>query len=264
MRCGILAAALLALPLPAHQGDPSLRYLRLQLDCARYQQQIQSTILLEGPGTPRSRETTGRDGTLVVRASGGDSVLSLEAWFDTLAVWREGGSERLEPETDGVIGGRFRGTLSPHGGFVDRERPFVPDDIAQVADVGDALAELFPPLPPVRLAPGGAWRDGFGLVILRAPDGSRGGRRVERYRINRRLDRDEARLLPDSSEVRAHRSETESSVLEWSEEVGPVRWEREITVDVAVPASGPVKRPFRTRITQIATIARVPGDCTPP
>ncbi len=245
------------------QAAAAPAYHALQLDCARYQQQVQSTILLDGGGQ-RSRERTGRDGILVVRAEAADSLIQLEAWFDTLAVWREGLGERLEPETDGVIGGRFRGTLTRAGGFIERDRPFVPDEIAQVADVGDALEELFPPLPAAALLPGGAWRDGFGTVILRSPDGNSGGRRVERYRINRRSEREESRLLSDSTVVRAHRNETESSILEWSGEVGPVRWDREITVEVTVPAGGPVKQPFRTRIEQVTSVARVAGSCTPP
>jgi hypothetical protein len=263
-RTGLALALLLPLSpfsLPAQSVAPA--YHPLQLDCARYEQRVQSTIIL-GAGVQRSRERTGRDGILVVRATGADSLTALEAWFDTLVVWREGSGERLEPETDGVIGGRFRGTLGPHGGFAERDRPFIPDDIAQVADVGDALAELFPPLPPIALAPGAAWRDDFGTVIFRSPDGSNGGRRVERYRITRRSERDESRLLSDSSEVHAHRTESENSVLEWSGEVGPVRWDRQITVEVAVPTGGPVKQPFRTRIEQVISIARVPGECAPP
>lgn len=254
---GCLAA--LAAPVAA-QGSAAPAYHPSQLDCSRYRQQVQSVILLDGVGQ-RSRETTGRDGTLTVRASAVDSLLRLEAWFDTLTVWREGAGERLEPETDGVVGGRFRGMLTRAGGFTESDRPFIPDEIAEVAEVGDALSELFPPLPPLALAPGAGWKDPLGTVILRIPDGSREGRRVERYRITRRLEREESRLLPDSTEVRAERSETETSVLEWSGELGPVRWAREIGVLVTVPMGGPVKQPFRTRIDQKVTVERVAGGC---
>ncbi len=258
----LLAGALALCTATAGNAQAPARpvYHPAQLDCARYRQQVRSVILLDGGGQ-HSRETTGRDGTLSVRATAADSLLQLEAWFDTLTVWREGSGERLEPETDGVVGGRFRGTLTRAGTFTESDRPFIPDDIAEVADVGDALSELFPPLPPVGLQPGAAWKDGFGTVILRIPDGSRDGRRVERYRINRRFEREESRLLSDSTEVRAERTETEASVLEWSGELGPVRWDREITVLVAVPAGGPVKQPFRTRIEQQASVERVAGAC---
>jgi hypothetical protein len=235
-------------------GGPA--YHPLQLDCARYRQQSRSEIQLEG-GRQRARETTGRDGVLVVRATARDSALFLEAWFDTLSVWREGSGERLEPETDGVIGGRFKGVLTRLGGFTALDRPFVPDEIAQVADVGDALEELFPPLPPVALAPGAGWKDEFGSVLTRMPDGMNRGRRVERYRLIRRSEREESRWLPDSSEVRTSRRQEEAGVFEWSGELGPLRWEREISTAVSVPAGGVVRQPFRTRIVQQVTVERL-------
>jgi hypothetical protein len=251
-----------ALPvtLLAQGSGPS--YHALQLDCARYRQQVRSEIQVES-GRQRSRETTGRDGVLVVRARAVDTAIALEAWFDTLAVWREGSGERLEPETDGVIGGRFKGLLTRLGGFTALERPFVPDDIAQVADVGDALEELLPPLPSAALIPGTAWKDDFGSVITRIPDGTNEGRQVERYRLIRRSERQESRRLPDSTEVRADRRQSEAGVFEWSGELGPLRWDREITVEVSVPAGGVVKQPFRTRIEQRVMVERVGGGCGP-
>jgi hypothetical protein len=89
------------------------------------------------------------------------------------------------------------------------------------------------------------------------PDGNRDGRRVERYRLTRRLEREERRLLPDSSEVLARRRESESGSYEWAPDVGLVRWERNITVDVEVPAGAVVQQPFRTRIQQQVTVERV-------
>ncbi len=232
------------------------QYHRLQLDCSTYRQSVLSTIELESRGQ-RSRETSDRDGRLRLRAEARDTLIQLEAWFDSLVVAREGAGERLVPETDGLIGGRYAGLLTRSGGFTSTETPFIPDDVAQVADVSDALVELLPPLPPVPLQPGAGWRDGFGTVIQRMPDGTRDGRRVERYRLTRRLEREERRLLPDSSEVVAQRRESERGSYEWAPDVGLVRWERTITVDVEVPAGEVVKQPFRTRIQQQVTVARV-------
>lgn len=258
-----LALGLLWFSHPAFAQVSQPAYHPLQLDCGRYHQEFLSTIELAGT-RQRSRETTRRDGVLSVRAAWRDSLLELEAWFDTLSLWREGSGERLEPETDGVVGGRFLGTLTRAGVFTETDRPFVPDDVAQVADVGDALGELFPSLPRRALAPGASWQDGFGTVITRLPDGMRDARTVERYRLDRRATKEESRLLPDSTEVRATRRERETGVFEWSKELGPVRWEREITVEVDVPAGGMVRRPFRTRIEQKATIERVGGGCAAP
>jgi hypothetical protein len=242
----------------AQEAGPS--YHPLQLDCARYRQEIRSVIDLAG-ARHRSRETTRRVGILTLRAAARDSLIVLEAWFDSLSVWREGGGERLEPETDGVIGGRFGGTLSQSGILTETDRPFVPDDVAQVADVGDALGELLPPLPTRSLARGTPWQDGVGTVITRLADGRREGHIVQRYHLDHRSAKEESRLLPDSSEVRASRRERETGVYEWSNELGPVRWERDITVEVDVPAGGPVRVPFRTRIEQKVTMERVGGGC---
>jgi hypothetical protein len=235
-------------------------YHPAQLDCAAYRQTLSSDIRLEG-ARERSRETSGRDGVIHLRATPRDTLIALEAWFDTLEVWREGHGERLAPETDGVIGGRFTGLLTRQGGLTVTDRPFIPDEVAQVAEINGALEDLLPPLPRVALTPGTGWKDGFGTVITRLADGRHAGRGVERYRLIRRTSRSELRLLPDSSEVRATRVEDESGTIFWSVELGLVRWERSITVDVGVPRGGVVQSPFRTRIVQQVTVERVGGRC---
>jgi hypothetical protein len=239
------------------------RYSALQLDCGRFRQEIRSAILLEGGGS-RSRETTWREGELTVRAAPSDDGIALVAWFDTLTVWREGSGQRLIPETDGVIGGRFRGLLSPAGVFTSSDRPFVPDEVAQVADVGDALERLLPRLPPVPLERGQSSKDDDGLVITRLADGSAVGRVTQRFRLTTRFEGDDVRLLPDSTPVTAHRSETETGVYDWLAELGVVRWERQVTIDVSVPAGGVVKSAFRTRIEQQATTTRLEVSCSAP
>lgn len=231
-------------------------YHPAQLDCAAYRQTLSSDIRLEG-----ARETSGRDGVIRLRATPRDTLIALEAWFDTLDVWREGNGERLVPETDGVIGGRYTGLLTRQGGLTVTDQPFIPDDVAQVAEMNGALADLLPPLPQVALTPGTGWKDGFGTVITRLADGRYAGRGVERYRLIRRTSRSELRLLPDSSEVRATRAEDETGTIFWSVELGLVRWERTITVDVSVPRGGVVLSPFRTRIVQQVTVERGGGGC---
>jgi hypothetical protein len=53
-------------------------------------------------------------------------------------------------------------------------------------------------------------------------------------------------------------------VFEWSGDLGPLRWEREITVEVSVPAGGAVKQAFRSRILQQVVVERVGGGCSAP
>lgn len=249
----LLLLPLIVAPLSA-QDAPAFH--PLQLDGASYRQEVRSTITLEA-GRERTRETSLRDGILELRATALDSLIMVEGWFDSLVAWREGHGVRVTPETDGVIGGRFRGLLNRRGGFTSTEIPFVPDDLAEVTELAGALADLLPPLPTPPLAPGASWRDDLGTAFLRIPDGTVAGRRVERYRLVRTAEREESRLLPDSTEVRAVRRERETGILSWSREVGVVRWERDIVVEVLVPQGGVVKAPFRTRIEQAVLVERL-------
>ena len=189
-----LGAMAVALPLLAQNPTPPA-YSPFHLDGAAYRQEIRSVITITS-GRERTRESSLRDGRLRLLAMGRDSVVLLEAWFDTLAVWREGAGGRLTPDTDGVIGGRFRGLLTRQGGFAATDVPFVPDALAQVAELARALADLLPPLPPVALLPGGSIRDDFGTAFLRVPDGVVDGRRVERHRLVRQGESEEVSCFP--------------------------------------------------------------------
>jgi hypothetical protein len=257
-----LAASLLLFPSLTEAQAP--RYLTLQLDCARYRIDARASILTVA-GRERSREATGKTGVLVVRGTTipGDSLLRLEAWFDSLAVFREGDGERLEPDTDGLIGGRFIAQLAPSGAITTTDLPFLPDDIAQVGDLSTSLTSLLPQLPPTALANGAGWRDPFGTVITRLGDMTLNGRRVERYRLSRKSSRPVQQMLPDSSIVTANRTESEDGTYYWSTDLGVVRWERDLTDELVVEKGGVVRQPFRTAVEQRVTVDRVAGSCSP-
>lgn len=258
-----LIAAVLLGPGPAALEAQAPRYLPLQLDCVRYRVQAEATILTIA-GRERSRESTGRHGVMTVRGERGpgDSLLRLQGWFDTLALYREGDGERLEPDTDGLIGGRFRAELTPAGGATATDRPFLPDEIAQVTDLSTALTDIFPPLPPRGLSPGSGWRDDLGTIITRLADMTLTGRRVERYRLTRRSSRPVQQLLPDSSTVTGNRTESEDGTYYWSADVGMVRWERDLTDEMVMEKGGVVKQPFRTRVEQKVIVERLGGSCS--
>lgn len=236
------------------------RYAPLLLDCARYQVQVESEIVIQA-GRQRTREHASRQGVMVLKASPADSLVKLEAWFDTLTLWREGSGERLTPDTDGLVGGRYRGVLTPLGGFTSTDTPFIPDEVAEIADLRNALGDLLPQLPATPLKLGGSWKDDFGTVISRTTDARIGGRPVERYRLVRHSTREESRVLPDSTEVSANRVENESGVYSWSSELGVIRWERDLSEEVSVPAGGLVKQAFKTGIGQKVTLSRLAGGC---
>jgi hypothetical protein len=163
---GTLGSGPIRVPMAAPRPTPaSLRYEPAQLDCARFRERSRSVIETFVAGET-VRETAGLDGGWRFRAAPGPGdSLRLEAWFDTLSVWRRSERDSLEPDTDGIIGGRYRGMLSPDGRYRAETRPFVPDPLQEVADLSRALDDLLPPLPPRLPAFGESWSDGAGLEI---------------------------------------------------------------------------------------------------
>ena len=83
--------------------------------------------------------------------------MAVEAWLDPLSLVRRSPEAAITPDTDGLIGGRYRGSLSRSGVYSSKVRPFVPDEIAEIADMGGALDDFFPPLPG---EPSGSASDG--------------------------------------------------------------------------------------------------------
>jgi hypothetical protein len=199
----------------------------------------------------------------VFRARQSDSLVELEAWFDSLSVWRLGNGIRTAPETDGVIGGRFRGTLTPTGLYRSGETPFVPDDLAAVSNVAGALDDLLPPLPDSTLGVGDHWGDDS-RRITRLRDGEAGGRRVLRFHIEGTREISDTKMLPDSTSVEARGTEAEDGTMLWDPDRGPVRWERAIRAAMSIPAGGGIPRGFRTTISQQVELERLKGGCEEP
>jgi hypothetical protein len=94
------------------------------------------------------------------------------------------------------------------------------------------------------------------------PDVTVAGRRLERYRLVRTGSRQRTELMPDSTAVEAEEESSETGSYTWDAELGVVRWEREVQVDVTVPRGGAVPRGFHTRIGQQVLLERVAAeDC---
>lgn len=234
-------------------------YTLAQLRCARYLERAESDIRGEAGGQTHN-ETGGRVGRWVVRAaSAADGALAIEAWFDSLAIWRKAGDEAHSPGTDGVIGGRYRGRLSADGRYTPSARPFIPDNVAEYADLRDAFGDLLPQLPPDRLTPGSAWHDDAGLSIERLGDSVSGTATIERYRLTRRTAGRDARVA-DSVSIPIRQTTVEEGEFAWNPERGVVARTRTITVDTDVPAGGALRVPVRSRVIQRVTVERLPDD----
>ncbi len=255
-----LVAALAAVGALVVPPEP-VRYTVAQLDCARFQQTARTEIETSLAGRPR-QESAAVDGRLVLRASaaGRDSV-RLEAWFDTLDVWRRSAEGTLQPETDGLIGGRYRGVLSPAGRYRVETKPFVPDEVAEVVDLSTTLDDLLPRLPPVPLGVGQVWRDSAGVEIRRLSDSAAAsGEPLFRFRLTDQREAQQAPLKGDSIPIRLRQSTREEGVFAWHPRDGIVRRDRRVAVETYIPAEGRLRRAVRSRLDQRIVLQRLSAD----
>lgn len=237
-------------------------YTAAQLDCARFRETVRSRIETETAGRVH-RAVAERDGSWRFRARDSAGGVALEGWYDSLALRHGSGDTLAAPDTDGLIGGRYRGLLRGTGEYRRLAVPFVPDEVAEAADASAALDELLPRIPPDPLVPGERWSDGAGLEIERLPDSSGGGLTSERYRVRRRTVATEAVPLGDTIPVPLRQTTEEEGLVVWERTRGLVRSERETVIDASIPAGGRIRAPVRSRVTQRAELVRLPwaADC---
>lgn len=242
----------LAVVLPAAAPAQAPVYDAATLGCARFAESVRSEVHT-AMGTVRRNETVGRSGVLSVRAVPDSGGLLVEAWYDSLSVFRQGPEGRVEPNAEGILGGRYRGDLAPQGDYLSVASPFVPAALRDVFDFGRVLLHFFPPLPPRALRPGGEWKDDPDLTIWRLADSATAHGAVARYGWTRRSAWEEGVAAGDST-VRLHRSESESGDLRWQD--GPLGWNSAVRAGVAFPGAG-----GRTDVVQEVRVVRLPGPC---
>lgn len=250
------AAALLAalLLLPQVQAP---RYRGALLACAVFVEQSEARIVGRS-GTATVRDQIGREGILVVALRDSAGAIRVTAWYDSLALWRETAAGREVAETDGFVGGRYEGVLTPDGRYRRLRTPFVPEPLADVADLGAALDDFLPRLPTAPLEPGQRRQDSTGLEIARLDDQKTAGQVLPRYRwtIDRRSSRpvagDDSTLT-----VELEQRVREIGELTWSPADGPLGWSRQIGVDARVPPRRGGKQALATRVDQTIRVARV-------
>lgn len=215
-------AAFLTLALLSAQGDVPPRYLPAHFRCAVFHESLSGEARGQA-GRATREELLGRDGILVVRKAPADSGGLIEAWFDSLRVWRSAPGGMVEPDVEGLLGGQWVGSIAPNGRWSDVRAPFVPDDVAAVMDLRRLLDDFFPLLPARALANGAA-DTSDGRVIRR--ERIAGG--LERFTWRLSARRDTSAALGDSlSPVREELDEEGTMV--WSVSEGPIRWERTVT-----------------------------------
>lgn len=251
--CALSVCATLALAAPLRAQE----YAPPALACAAFRQTVDGTVRTELNGKVRL-EQTGRSGRLLLSLEQGSGDAPALLWWDSLSVWRNADGIRTAPETDGLLGGRYVGTLGPHGGWTTTRLPFIPDEIAAIADLTGVPEDLLPLLPPIPLAVGGAWSDSTGTVVTRLADSVTSGRRWLRFSIRRHADHEETRNVGGPAPAHIADTESERGELTWVPLLGPWRWERSIVAETKIVADP--TRAFRSRLEQKIILQRVTAD----
>jgi hypothetical protein len=253
---GLLACGLASSATWCHAQEADFHYRAEQLNCARFLETAESKILTQSGGRGRE-QTAGRTGVWQFRAVSSRSGVALEAWLDSLGLWRRSAETTIRPETDGLIGGRYRGTLSPEGTYSSEVRPFIPDEVAEVAGMGNALDDFFPPLPRGgRLKPGQTWSDSVGVTIRRLPDSALSGISLYRLALEIRGHTASAKTQADTLPLQLQQTSQEHGSYVWHPTLGLLRRERRILVETTVPPGKTVRQAVRSKIEQHITLER--------
>jgi hypothetical protein len=252
----VLVLALVASPgLSAQTEAVTLRYRASQLNCARFLETAESTILTQS-GRSTQEQTSGRTGVWQFRAAPSDQDVALEGWLDSLALWRRSKERTLRPDTDGLLGGRYRGTLSSAGAYTGQAHPFIPDEVAEVAGMSTALDDFFPPVPPRPLRPAQAWSDPRRVTLRRMADSGLSGVPLYRFEMQARRETRNAPVSGDTALVPLRQVSREHGTFVWHPLLGLLRRERWIVVETTVPAGRAVPRAVRSKIEQRITVVR--------
>jgi hypothetical protein len=225
------------------------------LQCAAFLERVRSDIRNQTAGIVRL-ESAGRDGILVVRSTADTGEMVLEAWYDSLSVWRDGPEGRLTPDTDGLLGGRWRGRLAGDGRFRVSAMPFVPDEVAEIVELAGVLDDFLPRLPTTPLRPGQAVDAGTARSIRRLADGPQGARR---YAWTTRPLTDTTSIQQDTLSIPLERRVVEVGSMEWDPVRGPLRWERQLTLTARVDPKGPIRKAIHSVVNQRVRVERLPG-----
>jgi hypothetical protein len=252
---GVILALLCGVPVAQAQSPAlALGYSAAQINCAQLLERAESDIQVATEGRIR-KQTAGRLGVWQFRAGPAVDGVSVEGWLDSLSLWRKSQETTIRPDTDGLLGGRYRGVLSRLGNYASLAQPFVPDEVAEVADMATLVDDFFPPLPPMPLRPGQAWSDSAGVTIRRMADSGMAG--VPLYRFELEIRRETTRPhVQDTLSIRLHQVSREHGTFVWHPVLGLLRRDRRIVVETSVSPGRAIRQPVRSRIEQRITLHR--------
>ena len=254
VRTSFSIVVMLAAAGPAVLRAQAPHYRLAQLPCSAFDETVRTEIRgASGTATVQSR--AGREGLLVVRLRDSTAGMVAEARYDSLTVWRGEGIDREAPDTDGLIGGIYRGILTPDGRYRPIREPYVPGELAEVAELATAMDDFLPRLPGTVIDPGGEWSDS-GYTVKRLSDRHGANFVAHRYRWTATGRRGERIAAGDSSTVTLDQAIEEEGEMLWTPEHGPLSWSRRIRVSARIPATGGVRRAVRSVVEQRIDVVR--------
>jgi hypothetical protein len=231
------------------------RYTAPQLNCSRFLETAASDIHTETGGRVRD-QTAGRHAVWQFKARPVVEGISLEGWLDSLSLWRKSQETTISPDTDGLLGGRYRGTLSRLGAYTSQVRPFVPEEVAEVAGMASVLDDFFPPLPPRPLSPGQVLQDSSGTTLRRLADSAMSGVQLYRFELDIQREIGATAAARDTAPLRLTQVSREHGTFAWHPQLGLIRRDRRIEIETSIPAGSTIRQPVRSRIEQRINIVR--------
>ena len=147
-----------------------------------------------------------------------------EAWYDSLALRVRSPEGDAAPDASGLLGGRWHGLLDSAGRWTETTRPFVPDEVRQVMDLGDLMADFLPHGPAHRV-----------------------------------IARDDT-LATTRGALAARTTGDETRILEWGSGALPSAWERHLESVTTARADGGEVIAL-VQLERSAWVAAIPGEC---
>ena len=249
-----LASSLLTAPFSPGVAQSPPRYDAARLACAVFEERVRTEVRAQEAGVPW-QETGERFGRLVFRAQPEDGAIRFEAWYDSLTVRYDARAGRVEPDTDGLIGGRWAGRLAATGSVELVTRPFMPPDLREVSDLSDALVDFLPPLPAAPLAPGASWTDSLGLKVWRLADSAAAPGPVARYRWV--IESRGALPVEADSTLRIRQQAEDEGHFAWRDDLGVLGWKRRVTIETQLARVGRGGASHRGRVVQEIQVRRI-------
>jgi hypothetical protein len=214
---------------------------------------VRTEVRAQEAGVPW-QESGERFGHLVLRVRADSAGAWFEAWYDSLTVRYDARDGRLDPDTDGLIGGRWEGRLSPTGAVELLARPFMPPGLREVSDLSDALLDFLPPLPATAVPVGKSWTDSLGLTIRRLPDSA--GTARYRWTI---ASRSTLPVEADST-LRVRQEAEDEGQFAWEERLGVLEWSRRVAIETRLARTGRDAGSHRGRVVQQIRVRRLASD----